>query len=126
MQLALDKTAGNTWDLITVEGQLVTISGSDYIAQKAKQILLLVKGEWFLDTTIGIPYFQSILVKNPDIPLIESILVNALRNDTVLISLGVTNAEIVSTTFDKLNRQISFDIDIITDTETVSLEGVTF
>ena len=126
MQLALDKTAGSTWDLITVEGQLVTVSGSDYIAQKTKQILLLVKGEWFLDTTIGIPYFQSILIKNPDIPLIESILVNAIRNDAVLISLGVTNAEIVSTTFDKLNRQISFDIDIITETETISLEGITF
>lgn len=35
-------------------------------AQKLTNRFLLFLGEWFLDTTIGLPYFQAIAVKNPD------------------------------------------------------------
>lgn len=42
---------------------LVLTSGSQAIAQRVKQRLLLFLGEWFLDETEGVPYLQRVLTK---------------------------------------------------------------
>ena len=48
------------------------VSGSDYARQKIRSRLLFLLGEWFLDTTEGVPWFESILVKNPNLQYIQS------------------------------------------------------
>jgi len=52
------------------------------VAQRLKIKLRTFLGEWFLDTQVGLPYYQSILgQKNPDLAPIRSIFRSALLAD---------------------------------------------
>lgn len=46
---------------------------SSYVAQALRIKLSFFLGEWFLNTQAGIPYFQSIFIKTPDLNLIEDV-----------------------------------------------------
>jgi hypothetical protein len=67
----LQLTAG---DLALVNGDLVLVDGLAAIAQDVSTRLQMFKGEWFLNTDDGIPYYEKILVKNPSIPDVIAIL----------------------------------------------------
>lgn len=67
----------DTNDLLIKNGDLSLVTGKDAIQQDLQQTLQLWLGEWFLDTTIGIPYLQFILVKNPNLDVIQSLLLDA-------------------------------------------------
>lgn len=56
-----------THDLVIegVTGDVQVIDGARRVAQQIKVTLLLFLGEWFLDTSFGVPYLESVLVKNP-------------------------------------------------------------
>lgn len=60
-------------DLIVNDADLMAIDNAERVAQQIKIQLLTWRGEWFLDTTHGVPYLDYILVKNPSIELIRSI-----------------------------------------------------
>lgn len=98
---------------IAIEGNnFVIIQGIDYIAQKVKCVLQTIYGEWWINVEMGIPYFQDILVKNPDFALIKNIFTDAI--------LGVPNvAEILSLTLEQLagrTMQVTFSVRCIDDT----------
>lgn len=58
---------------------LRTVSGAAYLTQKIKQRLQVFFGEWYLDRTIGIPYFETILGQNdPDIGATKAILISEI------------------------------------------------
>lgn len=44
-----------------------------YAAQKIRLKLSIFANEWYLNNTIGIDYFNNVLIKDPDINLIEDI-----------------------------------------------------
>lgn len=50
------------------------ISGAARVAQSVGIRLRTWLGNWFLDTTHGVPYLENILVKNPRHEIVESIL----------------------------------------------------
>jgi len=50
------------------------INNADKVAQQIKMNLLSFLGEWFLDVTYGVPYLEEILVKNPRMASVETIL----------------------------------------------------
>lgn len=58
----------NTLDLST------PITGRRMVAQWITTLLKTQMGDWFLDITFGIPYFESILVKGPQKLEVQSIL----------------------------------------------------
>lgn len=59
MDLLIDQS---TNDIVFINGGCpVTSSTSESIAQKLKIKLSTFLGEWFLDTTVGVPYFERIL-----------------------------------------------------------------
>lgn len=67
------------------------INGADKVAQQIKMNLLTFLGEWFLDETWGVPYLEQILVKNPRMPSVETILrdhINNVPHVTKINSLG--------------------------------------
>jgi hypothetical protein len=57
-----------------VRHSIKPINGADRVAQQIKMTLLTFLGEWFLDIGFGVPYLEEILVKNPRLTSVESIL----------------------------------------------------
>lgn len=65
--LALDLT---THDLLVTRGDLaLTVSAAQAVSIR----LLFFLNDWFLNTLIGLPYFQQIFVKNPDLDQIRAL-----------------------------------------------------
>ncbi|WP_454677518.1 hypothetical protein [Achromobacter marplatensis] len=78
--MALDLALSADHDLdLDLLGRTSFLDGADRIAQQIKVTLLAFMGEWFLDTTFGVPYFDDILVKSPDRASIEAILRARIR-----------------------------------------------
>ena len=57
---------------------LARISGNDKIAQRISTRLKLLLGEWFLDTGAGVPWFDQILIKNPNRAIVQGALKRAI------------------------------------------------
>ncbi len=65
-------------DLHLLNGQLHFWDGANARYQKTKELLQFFKGEWFLNTEEGVPYFQQVFVKNVDSRAVLSIFRRAL------------------------------------------------
>ncbi len=52
---------------------MALLHGVEAVLQRMRVRCRFFKGEWFLDTRIGVPYFDAILIKNPDTRVIETI-----------------------------------------------------
>ena len=63
------------------------IDGADKVAQQIKINLLSFLGEWFLDNTYGVPYLEDILIKNPRMAVVETILRNHIYSVPNVISI---------------------------------------
>lgn len=71
MQLALDT---ETWDIgLDGSGNIaVLVDPSALLAQRIQCRLQTFKGECFLDRSVGVPYYEEILKKNPDLGRVRS------------------------------------------------------
>ena len=63
----------NDHDILIKDGDFLLIDNAERVAQQIKVKLLTFLGEWFLDTTWGVPYLEYILVKQPNQELIKQI-----------------------------------------------------
>lgn len=106
--LRLDPLTG---DLDLSGGQLHLTEGVEAIAQSIRARLLFFLGEWFLDPTAGIKYFGSVLVKNPQIPVIQSIF-----RAEILKTPGVASLESLVLTYNSTARSLSVAFRVIDDT----------
>jgi len=113
--LFLNDAVGNTHDIVFEDGILKTVSDEDYIKQKVKTLLLSIEGDFFLNTNIGLPYFDVFFVKNPDLDVIKQAVSDEVLNNDVLIKLGVTNLQFRRVNIDERKRKLSVDILIYTE-----------
>lgn len=98
----LDETA---WDLgLDVDGNIETVTDGDCVKQNIRERLQTFLGEWFLDNTVGVPWFQEIFVKPANIGLTESIL-----KKTIIESKYVSRLLEFSFSADLKNRNVSVD-----------------
>ena len=67
-----------TGDCVVTAGQLQLVADGPAIQQAITAALRSFQGEWFLDLASGIPYFQSVLVKNPDPRLLRDVFRDAI------------------------------------------------
>lgn len=107
-------------DLDRSEGLSKRLTGSEYRKQKIRQRLLFIRGEWFADTRLGMPWFEEILVKNPDLRLVQ-----ARIRDCVLSVKGITSCRLAEFSYDAKTRNLAVayeatDIDGATITDVVS------
>lgn len=81
----------------------LTRTSVEYVKQRVAQRLSGFLGEFFLDQRQGVPWFQLVLIKNPDQGLIKSVIgkvvlgtagVTALRDITVTLNTGARTCEI--------------------------------
>lgn len=99
LQLNVDR------DLNIANNDLVLIEDADQVSQNIDIALQFFKGEYPLDVTFGIPYFENVFVKNPDIPEVSAIFKTAIMsvpdvNELLEFSLNYNaSARTVSVTF---------------------------
>jgi hypothetical protein len=112
------------WDLKEVQVNkfmIWPIAGADKVAQQIKINLLSFLGEWFLDTDYGVPYLEQVLVKNPRMAAVETILRRHINSvpDVVRIDSLVVN-------WDRQARLLRVEFTCLTHlgpvTESVQLE----
>lgn len=85
MDLLLDPL---TNDLVFVNGASpVTQTQSEIVAQRLKITLYTFLGEWFLDTALGVPYFQQVFGKNRSKNAVDVIFQNIIAADPGVIEI---------------------------------------
>jgi hypothetical protein len=99
-----------TNDILVTDDALAIVEDGDAIIQHLAIRLRFFLGEWFLDTRLGIPYFDSVLVKNPNLVLVRGILRNA-----ILTTPGVLSLESFAFDFDNANRVMAVDFTVRRD-----------
>ena len=94
IDLGLHRTTG---DVVVDNGDLVLVDGLDRVIQQVKITLKFFKGEYGLDTNQGVPYYEDILEKNPDLIVVTSDI-----RDAILSVEEVTSVD---------NIQLEYDAD---------------
>ena len=101
------KLSASTGDLELVEGDLVLVAGAEGVASDLRSRLQTFAGEWFLDTSIGLPYFAEFEAKASLLRLEE------MFRGAILETPGVARLE--SLTLSKSGRTLSVRFRAITD-----------
>lgn len=73
---------------------LVIATGSLYVANKIRIRLSTFQNEWFLNINAGLPYYQDILIKNPNLDLIADLFQTEILNTTGVDSLEEFNLDL--------------------------------
>ena len=80
------------------------------IQQRISQVLKTIAGEWFLDLDYGLPYFEQILIKNPNLPSVQDLFRRAL-----LSVRGVSSVERITLSLDTTSRTLTVSWVVLTD-----------
>jgi hypothetical protein len=83
----IDAPLWDAEDIGVTKYSLWFINQADQVAQQIKMNLLSFLGEWFLDIRYGVPYLEEILVKNPRMSSVETILRNHIGSVPNVIRL---------------------------------------
>ena len=68
------------------DGNMNIVDGIDEVKQRLHTRLLRFLGEWYLNITLGVPYIQEILIKNPS----QAAVINNIKQ-TILKTEEVTS-----------------------------------
>jgi hypothetical protein len=107
MDIALDPDTG---DLLIEGGDLALLDGVEAISQHVAIRLQFFQGEWFLDTRVGIPYYQRVLVKNPDLNAVRFLLRAAVASTP-----GIGELQSFSTEYANASRTLSVEFEASTE-----------
>lgn len=77
----------NTHDIIIDDFDLQLCEDDLYLIQKLKIKFLFFYGEWFLDITQGIKYYEEILIKDPNISTIDNMFKLTIMEDGYFSSI---------------------------------------
>jgi hypothetical protein len=118
------KLTPDTNDIFFENGNVVYVSGIDQIVQNIKVRLDFYLGEYFLDITVGFPWFEQVLRKNVNLDQIE----NRLKQE-ILATEGVDYIETFDMSLDRRNRRLHVEFTaatILGSTELIEFEmGIT-
>jgi len=94
--------SASSHDLLIVDRDLMLIDKAERIAQQIKITLKFWLGEWFLDTSKGVPYLKYVLVKDPNMNHIR-----AIFRERILDVPGVTALKSLGLILDRKNRTLT-------------------
>ncbi len=87
-------------DLLIENGDLSIVDGTDAIAQHLFIRLRSIRGDWFYDANVGIPYYFDIFTKNPSRVAVRSIFRNAITTTPGVLELQELETELNSRTLE--------------------------
>lgn len=99
----------NTNDLVLQDGDLMLIDDAERVAQQILISLRFWYGEWFLNTSEGVPYLEYILIKNPNIAHVRQVLTEAIEQVE-----GVQSVDSMTIDFDRQWRRLAVDYAVTT------------
>lgn len=73
---------------LDAQGRATLIGGAEQIAQQIRLTLSIFLGEWFLDISFGVPYFENILGKGRTKSEIEAIVRKKVRDVPGVVTVG--------------------------------------
>lgn len=104
--LGKDLLLDENHDLVIDNFDLQLTNDSQIIAQRIKQELLTLKGEWFLDSELGVPYKDILGCKNQ----LET--ARAILARHIMHVKGVKEIIIIDLIEDRDQRFVSFKIEV--------------
>jgi len=116
--LNLNPLASNFKDVYLVNGDLPLVSGTVQIEQNILQTLGVYLGEWFLDNTIGLDYYGTVFVKNPNQASINAMFISAILGVAGVISILSFSSQI-----NTASRSMNVSFRVQTTTGVVSYAG---
>ena len=90
-------------------GNLTTVEDAAAVAQRIYLTLKAQAGDWFLDTSFGQPWRESVLVRNPNLTEINSILRVAISGVE-----GVIRILSFDLSFDRVTGRLSLTFEVAT------------
>ena len=118
IKLVLNPSDPNYGDLDIENNDLILSSGAEEVLQNVLQAIRFFYGEYFLNNGLGVPYFQKIMVKNPQQSDIDTIL-----SDTIQNVPGVTVLQSYSFTPSYANRVLTVAFRAMTTNGPISYSG---
>ncbi len=115
--MAVDLKLMPSGELDLTNGKASLVNGADQVVQKLGIKLQIFTGSWFMDLTLGIPYFEQVLRKGVNEGDILQIFNDALRN-----TRGVASVDELTLTFQTSARTLSVDGRVTFDDSPESLE----
>lgn len=100
----------NTNDIVLQNGDILMIDNAERCAQQIAITLRFWLGEWFLNTTEGVPYLEYILVKQPNMAHIRQVLTEQIQSVE-----GVKSVTDMELTFDQRERHLLVEYTADTD-----------
>lgn len=114
------KLNDSTWDCVFINGPLtregITSPLTETVAQRLKILLLTFMGEWFWDTTYGVPYFQSMLGRK-----VTKERVDLIFNQKILEEPGVREILTFDSTFNNRVYSLTFSVRVTDGTITAPI-----
>ena len=104
-----------THDIIVGDYDLPVVCGIDLIRQRLKQRLLTILGEWFLNTEIGLPWFQELSQKGIDDDRVTALIMRVIAETE-----GVD--EIVELDLNRRDRRLQVDFRVTSPEGEIALE----
>lgn len=106
--IKLDPVTGDI-DMNTLGEGGVTLSyvdGADAIRQNWRARMLMLRGEWFLDQRLGVPYFEQVLIKAPNFSAVRAV----FRRIT-LDTKGIASVSKILLELDNATRRMTITIE---------------
>ncbi len=100
----ISRSLNSSNDLYLLNGRISTVQDGNEVLQHVRTRLLTYQAEWFLDTTAGVPYLQSILIKPANLSATESII-----KSEILQTPGVEGLSSFGLEFNKTTRTLNIN-----------------
>ncbi len=98
-------------DFALFEGNLVLCRDARVITQRVENRFRFFLGEWFLDLREGVPYFQEILVKGPNVKVIRQIFLKVITTTP-----GMADVANFEMSYEASTRTLFYQWEGVTDT----------
>jgi hypothetical protein len=111
-------------DIDLVNNNFVVVDGINALRDRLATNLKTFQGEWYLDPTLGIPYFSQVFTKAVNVGVLYTIFSGVIRR-----TVGVAAVNSLVFDQDNANRVLTITFSVTADDgtileETISLEGV--
>ena len=86
------------------------VEGLPFTIQLVKNRLLTVLGEWKANPSLGLPWFSDIMIKAPDLSLVEGLILNCIKETPHVLDVLSINLQL-----DKDNRILNVTFEALSD-----------